>query len=422
MSAPDCHAPARPLTDPDSDPDLAVPPPTIVLLIISLLLCGLPACAAGQESGPPLLVQHDSAGMEIVEALRPLWGDASLWSIDPEPLVDLTLSGSGMPHEFFRARSVKQRADGSLVVGDGGSREVRVFSTTGEFLGSFGGRGEGPGEFRNLQAIENAGDTLLALGNGRVTVAAPDLAVVRTFNLAPFTNNLHYLGGGAILTESYSPRPQGNAPNEVNRHAEPLILFDLDGVRIDSIGETRGTESYAYVREGMVAGAPPLFGKTSHIAVLGQRIFRGSSNMMQVEELDMTGSLLRILRIPGYSLDLSDARVVAERDARLGAFRPGSTSVFRKLVEDLPAATTRPAYAEMLVDPSGAVWLELFRGESEQDRPQEWLVLDADGTWLGTVEAPRRFTVMNITMETVLGVWQDELDVEHPQVLRLTRN
>ncbi len=131
---------------------------------------------------------------------------------------------------------------------------------------------------------------------------------------------------------------------------------------------------------------------------------------------------MRILRIPGYPLDLSDAQAAAERDARLEAFRPGSTSVFRLLVEDLPIPTTRPAYAEMLVDPSGAVWLKLYRGASEQDQPQEWLVLDADGTWLGTVEVPPRFTVMHITMEAVLGVWQDELDVEHPQVLRLTRH
>ncbi|MYH50997.1 MAG: hypothetical protein F4151_16125 [Gammaproteobacteria bacterium] len=387
-----------------------------------LLLYALPSFAAGQDPSPPLVVERDSAGVEIVEAMRPLWGDSSLWSIDPEPLVDLTLSGGGTPHEFFRVQGVKQRPDGSIVVGDGGSREVRLYSTTGEFLGSFGGRGDGPGEFRGLQAIDRAGDTLLALGRGRVTVAAPDLAVVRTFTLAPFTNNLHYLGSGAILTESYSPGPQGNAPNEVNRHAEPLILFDLDGVRIDSIGEMRGTESYAFVRDGMVAGAPPLFGKTSHIAVLGQRIFRGSAITMQVEELDMTGRLVRIIRIPGYPLDLSDAQVAAERDARLGGFRPGSTSVFRRLAEDLPDARTRPAYAEILVDPSGAIWLELFRGESEQDQPREWVVLDADGTWLGTVEVPRRFTVMEITMDTVLGVREDELDVEHPQVLRLTRN
>ena len=75
----------------------------------------------------------------------------------------------------------------------------------------------------------------------------------------------------------------------------------------------------------------------------------------------------------------------------------------------------------MLVDPSGAVWLELHRGVSERDRPQEWLILDADGAWLGTVEVPDRFSVTDITMETVLGVWRDELDVEHPQVLRLRR-
>ena len=395
---------------------------SILCCLVALPLCGLPSFTAGQDSRPPLVVERDSAGIQIVEAMRPLWGDSSLWSVGTEPAVDLSLSGTGPPHEFFRARSMKQRPDGSLMIADGSSQEVRVFSATGEFLWSFGGRGQGPGEFRNLQAIEIAGDSLLALGRGRITVAAPDLAVVRTFNLAPSTNNLHYLGGGAILTESYSPRPQGNAANEVNRHAEPLILFNLDGERIDSIGETRGIESYAYVRDGMVAGAPPLFGKTSHIAVLGQRIFRGSADAMQVEELDMSGSLVRILRIPGYPLDLSDAQVAAERDARLGAFRPGSTSVFRRLAEDLPDAATRPAYAELLVDPSGAVWLELFRGESEQDRPRAWLVLDPEGTWLGTVEVPRRFTVMDITMETVLGVWEDELDVEHPQVLRLTRN
>ncbi len=42
-------------------------------------------------------------------------------------------------------------------------------------------------------------------------------------------------------------------------------------------------------------------------------------------------------------------------------------------------------------------------------------------TWLGTVEVPDRFTVMEIQMDTMLGVWRDELDVEHPQVLRLNR-
>ena len=49
-------------------------------------------------------------------------------------------------------------------------------------------------------------------------------------------------------------------------------------------------------------------------------------------------------------------------------------------------------------------------------------MLEADGTWLGTVGIPDGFTVSDITMGSVLGVWRDELNVEHPQVLRLTRD
>ena len=146
---------------------------------------------------------------------------------------------------------------------------------------------------------------------------------------------------------------------------------------------------------------------------------------MQVEELDPAGDITRILRIPGYPLDLSAAQVAAERASRLEVDLPPGMTLppwLRRTVEALPAPATRPAYAEMLVDPSGAVWLELFRAGIEQEQPQEWLILDADGTWLGTIEVPDRFSVTDITMETVLGVWRDEIDVEHPQVLRLRRD
>ena len=388
------------------------PMPRSVLLPFLLVL---PSCQGG-DAGPPLVVQRDSAGIEIIEAMRPLWGDSSVWRIDPDPVVDLTLTGSGPDHEFHQARNMKQRPDGSLMIANTGSEEVRVFSASGEFLGSFGGSGEGPGEFRSLYVIENAGDTLLAMdSDGRVTVVAPDLTVVRTFNIAPLTLDLHYVDGGAILPE---PRalvlPQAGLAGRI-RQPDPLVLFDLEGEQIDSIGETRGPELYVF---GGTVGV--YFGKSSHVAAMGRRIFNGANDLMQVQELDVSGNLVRILRIPGYPLDLSAAQIAAERDFFLDRSPPGS--IFRQGFEDAPASDTRPAYDDILVDPSGAVWLELFRGASEQDQPEEWLVLDADGTWLGTVGIPDRFNVTDITMDAVLGVWRDELDIQHPQVLRLTRN
>lgn len=391
--------------------------------VFQLVLPFLPSCEDG-DSSSSLVVQRDSAGIEIIEAMRPLWGDSILWHIDPEPLVDLTLTGSGPAHEFFRSGSMKQRPDGSLVIADRNSREVRLFSADGEFQGSFGGRGDGPGEFDRLQRIENAGDTLLALGGGRVAVVAPDLTVLETFNVDRFTHDLHYLGAGGVLPEAHPrPRPQALVSGSgLTRPPQPLLVLDLEGTQIDSIGETHGNESYVHARDDEYGAAEPLFGKESHVDALEGRIFRGSSDMMQVEELDRTGSVVRILRIPGYPLELSDALVAAEREARIEAVPEALPAFLRRMVEDFPTPTTRPAYDDILVDPSGALWLELYRGNVEQDQPEEWLVLDADGTWLGSVEIPDRFTISDIRMETVLGVWRDELDVDHPQVLRLTRN
>ena len=386
----------------------------------TLLLCAGASCT-GEDSGPPLVVQRDSAGIQIVEAMRPLWGDSSLWSIDPDPVVDLTLTGSGPEHDFFRSGSMKQRPDGSLVIADRDSREVRVFSENGEFQGAFGGRGDGPGEFTSLGRVENAGDTLLAIGRGRVVVASHDLAVIRTFNIDRYAYDLHYLRGGTVLPELRPPVLPQEGVSGLIRSPQALVLFDLEGTQIDSIGETRGSESYVHARDDEYGGAEPLFARSAHIETLEGLIFRGSSDMMQVEELDTSGRLVRFLRVPGYPLDLSDVQVAAEREARLEAVPAAMPAFLRRMVEDLPSPATRPAYDDILVDPSGALWLELHRGASEQDQPQEWLVLDADGIWLGTVKVPDDFRVTDVTMETVLGVWRDELDVEHPQVLRLTQ-
>lgn len=392
--------------------------------LVPLLLGGTISCGA-PDSGPPLIVQRDSAGIVIIEAMRPLWGDSSLWSIDPDPLVDLTVSGSGPTHEFFRIRAMKQRPDGSLVLINRGSQQVRLYSREGDYLGALGGLGEGPGEFSNLWRMALVADTTFALDtDGRVTVVSPDMELVRTFAMPFNVDDIHFLGDGTLVGGSTVWAGLEDVANQLIRPPMALVRFDLDGAWIDSIGMRLGDESYSFAFEDEYGNAAALFGKTAQVATLGPGIFYGSSDLMQVEELDLAGNTLRILRIPNYPLGLTDEQADAEREAIISATIPPGMAVpprLRRVVEAPPAPAVRPAYANMLVDPSGAVWLELYRGTSELDRPPEWLVLDADGTWLGTIEVPDRFRMTDITMETVLGVWRDELDVEHPQVLRLTR-
>ena len=145
----------------------------------------------------------------------------------------------------------------------------------------------------------------------------------------------------------------------------------------------------------------------------------GNADFMDVEEWTPEGELARILRIRDYPLVLSAAVLRAERDALLEG--RSSSSRFHEVAERTPPSGNRPAYDDIIVDPSGALWLRQYRGRTERAGPRRWLVLAADGTWLGAVDMPDRFRVVDIELDAVLGVWRDELNVQHPQILGLDR-
>ncbi len=380
------------------------------------------ACLQGcgpPDDGPPAVVVRDSAGITIVESFRPAWGDSARWRLDPEPLIDLAASGSGDPHNFYGVRSMKRLSDRCLVVANRGSNEIRMFSADGAFVRSAGGYGEGPGEFSNLQQIVLAGDSIIAQDiRSRVTLFGPELEHIRTTQLDDYVRGLRHLGDGTLVVRSimHFPDIQG-----LVRYPEALLLYDLEGTRGDSIGSTPGAESY--VTE--VLSGSPLFEKQTLVETYEGMIYSGASDHMQVEELGPGGDTIRIFRIPDFPLSLTTEQVEAERQARLDIPLPqGVTSLPPHLVEaleNMPSPETRPAYRNMLVDPMGAIWLRPFRGFSEEGGPEDWLVLGPDGTWLGSVEIPGDFRVMDIGVDEILGVRIDELDVQHPQVRRLSR-
>ena len=382
-----------------------------------LVGCGPPA------DGPSLVSRRDSAGVEIVEAFRPLWGDSSRWRVDPEPIVDLSL-GTGEKHHFDQVVGMSRLSSGLLVVADMGWNEIRLYSPEGGFVASAGREGEGPGEFSGdiKQMLRAAHDTLWALDwDNRVSIFGPELDLARTFSLQTMQTKaqaIYNLGVGFMAAELFVPSWAGD---EVGPIRTPTVLwrFDAEGVRLDSIGTTAGGEEYAAMTSrGNFASLGPLFPKEAQVAAHAGKIFVGNADAMEVEERGPTGDLVRILRIPDYPLTLSAAELAAERDALLSK---RSSSLWRQVAENTPASGTRPAYDEMIVDPWGALWLRQYRGLGEAAEPRRWLVLGLDGTWLGTLETPDRFELREIHTDVLLGVWRDELNVSHPQVLRLDR-
>ena len=385
---------------------------TRALLRATLPISFVLACA-DPRPGVPVTVD-DSAGVPIVKAHWPVWTDTTRWRIDPEPVLDLARRGRSDVYSFSQVRGMGRLTDGSIVVANTGSDEIRQFTPEGYFVAAAGGEGEGPGRFAGMRQLELVGDSMFVRGSdGRVAVFAPGPKLVRTMRLDHQVESVRPLGGGRLIAEAALPPPATILPG-LFRNPRALLRLDMDGALQDTIGRTAGNERYT---GNAALGATPLFARRSHIATHDGRIYYGAADIMQVRELGPGGELSRIFRIPGYRLILTDKQVEVEREARVDGMPP----LIREAVASMPAPGTRPAFSDLLVDPTGAIWLRPHVGAGERDEPAEWLVLDSAGTWLGGVEVPARFRIWQIRMDEILGTWVDRSGRQHPQVLRLRR-
>ncbi len=78
-----------------------------------------------------------------------------------------------------------------------------------------------------------------------------------------------------------------------------------------------------------------------------------------------------------------------------------------------------PLFTTPFGDSEGRVWLPSYRPGDETEGTPHYTVISADGEWLGTVEAPPRFRILDVAGGLVLGVQLDDMDVENVVVYEL---
>ena len=211
----------------------------VLPLISSLLLLGLgttgcepdadppePAPQAPEldESSLPFSESWDSAGVRIVENARPADTAFLDWRIGPEPSVTIGVAVGDEAQMLFRVSDAVRLSDGRVVVAETSSSELKVFDPTGTRVGTWGGRGEGPGEFPEymLQRIEPwPADSIVAwYGPGwRVSAFDSEGNFDRTF-LGPSGNQATWRAGrprlaamdGSILTTLDGDERVGHRP------------------------------------------------------------------------------------------------------------------------------------------------------------------------------------------------------------------
>ena len=102
-------------------------------------------------------------------------------------------------------------------------------------------------------------------------------------------------------------------------------------------------------------------------------------------------------------------------DARLEEIVQEDMSRYRAMI-----GQPLPLFGSPFADADGKVWLPSYRpAYPEEGSP--YTVISPGGEWLGQVETPPRFRILDVTGGLVLGVIRDEMDVESVMVYGLVR-
>ncbi|MXX35613.1 MAG: hypothetical protein F4Z50_12760 [Gemmatimonadetes bacterium] len=376
------------------------------------------ACLSGDSASHSSIVR-DSAGVRIAENPSDARGEE--WRLQIPAVLEIGRSeGQGPgPDLFGSVRHAILLSTGDIAVADGLAAEVRVFNEDGGHLLTFGGRGEGPGEFVNLWTIaEVAGDSVAAVdaAGERVSLFTPAGTFARSFAIpripgASFPNVIGWLEEGPLLIETRTRSPSRDTRDQSTHF---LYAADRHGETLSTLGEFPG------VRLGG-NGLGLAFGGRAVFAAGGTVAWYGHSSRFELTGYDATGSLRRVVRMhralrPVTDTDVSVARAEVEEGLR-GMTGP---AVERMLATEF--ASTHPVHGELLAGAAGDLWVERYRSDFAEDPvPQVWDIFDADGRLTAYLEAPNGFRITDIGARSVLGVHTDPLGVEAVRLYQLQR-
>jgi hypothetical protein len=329
-------------------------------------------------------------------------------------------SGAGVDdHPFTLISGAAFLSDSVIAVADGGTGEIHIFrppassSGAAELLHSFGGRGDGPGEFRGIDAIG-----LTAAGLSVVDYAARRITHLEWPSTHISTVRIEEIGrvsrGPGRPPVGRGLSPDGGTIVEIQERGL-LGPVDEGKVIIDTI---------AYVRVTADGALADVLARIPHFALFavpdGSRYYYGEAPFSVRPSFSAGGSVAAMgagTEPSVWVVDLQSGHLTriewAETKApvstadveRMRSFGiPGGRALSDRFLRDAPFPEEFPSYMRVLVDQDERVWvMEYQRPWERADLGSRWRIFDvAQDTWF-SVDLPRGFSPLAAGGEMVIG-------------------
>ncbi len=380
---------------------------------LAILLLVVGAACADESSEVDTVLRSDSAGTTIVENTAP---QPAVWTTGDATLSIGVLAGEP-EYELSGVFFGRLLDDGRIVISDGGSRELRVFSAEGVFERRMGGAGEGPGEFGYPGHIYPRGDTL--------RVWDPRLRRFTDFDReSGDVIDVRNVPGEILNAEPASMLENGDVIFMSDQYDIPDVGFELmytAFVRVSPGGEILDSlPSQPLARMGpleavsMVGG--PVFGFRAMGVGTANGLWWGLASDPELRRFDADGSLSMIVRWPAGDRTVSAADIDLYMEESIESAPEESRPRRRQIVAAQGFADEFPVLEDLRTSVSGGVWAKRFIRPGHEG-PEVWDVFDASGERVAAIELPRGIWILEISSESLLAVVKDELDVERVQVI-----
>ena len=385
------------------------------------------------RNGPSADGVRDSAAIQIVESSAPV-DDEGAWTVSMEPRVRIGVAEGDDGEMLYRVFSGLVLEDGRILVSNSGSSEIRVYGRDGRLERSFGGAGEGPGEFgpfSSMRLISLAGDTIAVTDEGnrprRINFFSLSSGYIRTISFLtvpgygrPSVSGF-FADGSWLAVTSVGRGTLEGSPGDLIRQSRAYLKYHALAQQAELIATVAAPPRVVIDRGGGRPGYTfvPL-NPGPAFALSGDELIESAGYDPEYRRLDSRGEVRQLVRWSPPRIRVDDiwSRFTdAYLEEVVDEERPGYARMMA--MDGLPIPEYVPAIESITVDLLGNVWVERYRLPWDTDRL--WDVLNPEGQWLAYVTTPPNVDILEIGTDYLLGRHQDQFGVERVVLHDLTR-
>lgn len=380
------------------------------------------ATACAHDAAPPpadLVTVTDSAGVRIVDLGDTPLDPVKRLAVAPDPALVIRSREDDASSVLFNVRDVEVLPQGRIAVANGSRNEIVVFDSSGERGATWGGTGDGPGEFQYLEWLAILPPDTLAAGDRRlrrVTVVDAAGRYIRSFATAdaverastpipPFPAGL-LADGSVIGTSSSQPAPVVGP----RRATVEIVALPPAGDSAQRIGTWPGEEITIFEKDDLLEVTQPPFGRRLHIAPAPDGIWIADDDRWEVRKYSARGELRMVVRSSASPGAVTDELLEAWIEARYRYAAAGpAVEEWKQDQREIARHTTTPSFGRIAATTDGGVAIAEFGLGTASTR--RWITVAPNGA-VAAIELPAMLEVKRWGPDWVVGVVRDSLGRE----------